>query len=184
MREIYFIRHGEGYHNLFNYELNNYHLQFPRLTVVGLKQCFLLRDELKNIKFDRIIVSPLRRTLETAENVFSKDNRFVSMESIREFVSNPCDFRERVEDISKEYDYVDFGLVDDKYEHNNKEEDIDINIRIDSFFSYLTNSNYEKIAVVSHGEFLKRFFKRHGNKLNINNTSFLNNCELVIGYLK
>ena len=52
MREIYFIRHGEGYHNLFNFELNNYHLQFPRLTVVGLKQCFSLRDELKNIKFD------------------------------------------------------------------------------------------------------------------------------------
>ena len=43
---------------------------------------------------------------------------------------------------------------------------------------------FENIALVSHGEFLKRFFKKYGNELNINKTSFLNNCELVIGYLK
>ena len=184
MREIFFIRHGEGYHNLFNSQLNNYHLKFPRLTVNGLKQCFLLREKLKGKSFDRIIVSPLRRTLETAENIFSKDNKFISMESIREFVSNPCDFRESVQEISKEFVYIDFGLVDDEYDYNNKEEDIDINMRIDSFFSYLTNSKYERVAVVSHGEFLRRFFKIYGNKLNINKTSFLNNCELIIGYLK
>ena len=32
MKTIYFIRHGEGYHNLKSNNCDNYHLLYPRLT--------------------------------------------------------------------------------------------------------------------------------------------------------
>ena len=35
MKTIYFIRHGEGVHNLDN----NYHIIYPRLTPKGINQC-------------------------------------------------------------------------------------------------------------------------------------------------
>tara|TARA_Y100000991_G_C21946353_1_gene337624 strand:+ start:110 stop:661 length:552 start_codon:yes stop_codon:yes gene_type:complete len=183
MKKIYFIRHGEGYHNLRNYDYHNFHLEYPRLTVKGLKQCFELKKKLDEDKFDYIIVSPLRRTLETAASIFDKNNHFIAMESIREFVSNPCDYRESLEGILKEYNFVDFGLIDDNYDYNKKEEDIDINLRMESFYTYLTNTPFEKIAVVSHGEFLKRFFKKYGKKLNIRDIEWMENCGLEIGYL-
>ena len=39
MKNIYFIRHAEGYHNLRNNDHNNWHLKYPRLTTEGIKQC-------------------------------------------------------------------------------------------------------------------------------------------------
>ena len=183
MKEIYFIRHGEGYHNLYNYNYNNYHLEYPRLTVKGLKQCFELKNNLEKENFDSIVVSPLRRTLETAVNIFDKNNRFIAMESVREFISNPCDYRESVEEISREYNFVDFGFIGDNYFYNKKESDIDINLRIDSFYSYLINTPFKKIAVVSHGEYLKRLFEKYGDKFNIKNKQFMKNCGMEIGYL-
>lgn len=183
MKTIYFVRHAEGYHNLYNYQYHNWHLEFPRLTVNGLKQCFKLRKKLEEDNFDYIVVSPLRRTLETATNVFGKDKRFIAMDSIREFVANPCDYRETIEDIFKEYSFVDFDFVCDNYDYNKKENDTDINLRIDSFYSYLVNNSFEKIAVVSHGEFLKRFFKKYAKKLKIREIEWMENCGLEIGYL-
>ena len=183
MKKIYFIRHAEGYHNLYNYQYHNWHLEFPRLTVNGLKQCFKLKKKLDGEEFNYIIVSPLRRTLETATSVFDKRNNFIAMESIREFVSNPCDYRESVEEILKEYNFVDFGLIGDNYDYNKKEEDIDINLRMESFYTYLINTPFEKIAVVSHGEFLKRFFKKYGKNLHIREIEWMENCGLEIGYL-
>ena len=105
------------------------------------------------------------------------------MESIREFVSNPCDYRESVEEISGEYEFVDFGFIGDNYFYNKKESNIDINLRIESFYNYLINTPFEKIAVVSHGEYLKRLFEKYGDKLHIENKEFMDNCSLEIGYL-
>ena len=58
-----------------------------------------------------------------------------------------------------------------------------LNLRMESFYTYLTNTPFEKIAVVSHGEFLKRFIKKYGKKLNIRDIEWMENCGLEIGYL-
>ena len=81
MKNIYFIRHGEGYHNLYNYDYHNWHLEYPRLTTKGIKQCLNVKENVKNV--DIILVSPLRRTLETAEFIFDKSNNFLAIDYIR-----------------------------------------------------------------------------------------------------
>lgn len=181
--KINFIRHGEGYHNLYNNGNNNWHLEYPRLTVTGINQCLNVKK--LNLQVDLILVSPLRRTLETADNIFDKSNIFEAVDEIREFVSNPCDKRETIEVISKFFDYVDFSKINDDYDLNKKETEDDILIRMDLFFIYLQSlkNKYKSIAVVTHGAFLERFLNKYGNKLNIEDRSYFKNCQVRTGEL-
>ena len=181
MKTIYFIRHGEGYHNLG--KKGNYHLKYPRLTVKGINQCKKVRDQLNNINLDVIFVSPLRRTLETSEFIFGRDNNSISLECIREFISNPCDFREPIKDVISDFNNVNFNAINENYDYNLKESDEMINDRMKVFFENLKNCNYRRIAVVSHGEFLLRFFKKYGNILGMDNLKYMKNCEVRTGIM-
>ena len=183
MKKIFFIRHGEGYHNLMNYNYHNWHLMYPRLTTNGINQCYQLKNKLEQENFDLIIVSPLRRTLETAEYVFDKNNnKFLANEDIREILSNPCDLRESITDILKSYDYVNLDKIPKDETLKLKESDENISNRIENFFKYLNELPIGNYAVVSHFEFLKRFLNKYGKNMCIENPNFIN-CECKIGIL-
>ena len=185
--KIIFIRHAEGYHNLYTKQENNWHIKFPRLTVVGLKQCKDLQKKMENKVIDYIYVSPLRRTLETALHVFPSTNATMEADdSIREFVVNPCDY---CEDITKEYmeefSKVDFTSIINKQYRENGESQEQIEERMDSFYEKLLLFDTEKtktVVVITHGEFLRRFFKRFQHKLQFvdeegDKETFMENCE-------
>ena len=176
MKSIYFIRHGEGYHNL-----DNYSLLYPRLTEKGLQQCVELKTKLQDIKFDKIFVSPLIRTIETALNSFDKKNKFKSVDYIREVIKNNCDYCGSIQEKKDNFTNIDF-CVD---EINNKlESDEDVEIRLDKLFNLINHEIYENIAIVSHGEFIFRFINKYGDLLGIENKDFFNNCEYRVGLLK
>eukprot|EP00210_Caulerpa_lentillifera_P003467 g3309.t1 len=67
---VHFIRHGHGYHNP---PMSHNRLD-ARLTPLGWKQCFQLRQHLLNMKtpfeVELVVTSPLTRALETAVGVF------------------------------------------------------------------------------------------------------------------
>ncbi|MGO4530502.1 histidine phosphatase family protein [Paenibacillus sp. 2TAF8] len=69
--DITFIRHGHAEH-LLNYpkELNRLH---PGLTEQGKKQIVALRKNINIIPHDTIVVSPTKRTLETAALVTPRE---------------------------------------------------------------------------------------------------------------
>lgn len=106
-KKIHFVRHAQGYHNvagetdpIFGYLRED--LEDAVLTDLGKEQCRNLASSL-DVKFFKninlIIVSPMRRTIETA--IFSfpnqvKDKRitFLANELIREQTGmHPCDRR-------------------------------------------------------------------------------------------
>ncbi|MGD6903382.1 histidine phosphatase family protein [Bacillus infantis] len=62
--ELIFIRHGEGEHTL-NIP-KSLHISAPALTDEGINQAKLLRTQLPLSKDDILVISPLRRTLQTA----------------------------------------------------------------------------------------------------------------------
>ncbi len=62
--KIYFIRHGE---TVWNTERRYQGWTDIELSPVGLKQSELLGERFKNIKIDKIYVSPLKRARQTAE---------------------------------------------------------------------------------------------------------------------
>lgn len=175
MKRIYFIRHGEGYHNL-----NNYSLLYPRLTEKGLSQCIELKTKLKDIKFDKIYVSPLIRTIETALNSFDENTKFISVDFIREVIKNNCDYCAPIQEKRDNFSNIEF-CIDEIY--NNLESDEEVEIRLVKLFNLINQENYNNIAIVSHGEFIFRFINKYGDLLNIENKEFFNNCEFRIGLL-
>ena len=179
--KISFIRHAQGVHNLSE---ENWQIKFPSLTDKGINQCKELKNNI-NEEFDVILVSPVKRTLQTAGNVFNKDkDKFISLELIKEAVMNPCDLRESKEDALKNFPYVNFDLINDNYDYNKKETIEEVHIRCHLFYDYLLKLKYDKIAVVSHGAFLREFVTLYGKKLGMNTEDkWFSNCELRNGYM-
>lgn len=61
--ELVFIRHGQGEHTLD--VPKSLQIEDPALTSTGVEQAMLLRNQFPLTDEDVIIISPLRRTLET-----------------------------------------------------------------------------------------------------------------------
>ena len=175
--KIYFIRHAEGYHNLSN---EGYKIKFPKLTDKGIKQATDLSKKLEKIKIDTILVSPLRRTLHTAELAFGKRN-FKVLEFIREYIGSNCDLRESKVELEEKFPYADFSSIEDFDGYNNLENDDDVEKRLQILYQWLfENKENKTMAIVSHGSFLNRFFHKYNQDLNIKDIDWLDNCGIKI----
>ena len=130
-KRVHWVRHGEGYHNLHCrlwYDEGKEgdpweHVSCPVdpvLTEVGLEQAKELnrRSELeKKLVPGAVVVSPLRRTLQTATlgfNYLVGSVPFIAQEDCREIMGPyPCDRRIKSVYHKKEYSHVDFSLLHD-----------------------------------------------------------------------
>tara|TARA_B110000908_G_C10263041_1_gene460837 strand:+ start:2866 stop:3861 length:996 start_codon:yes stop_codon:yes gene_type:complete len=177
MKTIYFIRHGEGYHNVNN----SYHIRAPRLTSKGLNQCDMVKKKLENVKIDVVFVSPLIRALETAFCIFGETSRTICIECIKELISNPCDLRQSKQILVNMFNHVNFNTLYDNYKYNNKESNEQIQNRMKIFLENLRASPFKSIAVVSHSGFLFTFLKKYGSLIGINDIKYMDNCEVNIG---
>ena len=140
---LHFVRHAEGHHNVaaspytrgsegYLRALAEFQWYDSRLSAKGESQCAALREAVRGLDYDLILVSPLTRTLQTATLAFARegaernhtstagDNRkldeqnvpWLAHEAIRErFGRNPCDNRRNVAELSAEFKHVDFSLV-------------------------------------------------------------------------
>ena len=116
--ELIFIRHGHGEHlNDYPNQLNMMH---PGLTELGKMQVTKLRTQLSFNSDDIILVSPTRRTIETALMLADNHNIIVTpLIGPRMFPQNPefpflkCDYIYSKQEIRYEYNnltILDFDL--------------------------------------------------------------------------
>ncbi|WP_342572323.1 phosphoglycerate mutase family protein [Paenibacillus sp. FSL R5-0749] len=116
--DITFIRHGHGEHLLdYPNQLNYLH---PGLTELGKRQVIALRKQVNLSPEDTILVSPTKRTIETARLLEPKGNlMFSPLVGPRMFPQNPefvplvCDQTYSKEELSHQYTYIrmlDLGL--------------------------------------------------------------------------
>jgi len=116
--EIVFIRHGHGEH-LIDYpnHLNTLH---PGLTEYGKMQINQLRDQIKISSEDLVLVSPTKRTIETATMLTNNLNFLITpLVGPRMFPQSPeypfliCDHiysKVEIMDLYKNIRIVDFNL--------------------------------------------------------------------------
>lgn len=91
----------------------------PELTALGKQQCEGLKARAAEVrlqeKLELLVVSPLRRTLETAMHAFDtklERTPWVAHEAVRERIGrNPCDRRRPLSEIKAEFPAVDFSHV-------------------------------------------------------------------------
>jgi broad specificity phosphatase PhoE len=161
---IHLIRHGQALHNVDN----AYNILDPPLTALGESQARNLAPTFESIGVDLVVVSPLRRTVQTALNIFSTPRYesvpIISNELCREFYGQLlCDKRRNLTEIRAEFEQskVDFSQIEtneDTWWETTKEPEQHLVWRAIEFYSFLKAQPQRNIAVVTHHGFLRTFF--------------------------
>lgn len=137
MKKITIIRHAQSQFNAGNYKTDE-EIRNCRLTPLGIEQAKNL-----NNSFDVIIVSPLKRALETYLNSGIKTRQLIVSDL----------FREQKED--KPLNYLDFEEV----EPENSET---IRKRAIEAINFIKNLDSDNIGIISHGCFIWYFLEQIG----------------------
>ena len=169
MKNILCIRHGRAVHNVLCDEIGEeaYFLKESYdapLVEEGILQAKELGNNSKQLKnIDIVFVSPLTRTLQTAENIFEKNQKvkIVALDKIKEFPQgiDICNKRRNRIELKEKFKKVDFSLLDsdsDQMWREDRYEKVEeLKERIDEFKKFVMNENDNNIAIVSHNNFLK-----------------------------
>ncbi|KAK4235213.1 histidine phosphatase superfamily [Achaetomium macrosporum] len=109
------VRHAQALHNVEN------NLHDPELTELGRKQCTELKENLmprisRDLDVGLILVSPMKRTIETALLAFGelvqRGIPIVAHAGWQENSSQPCDTGNPLSSLSPLFPQVDFSRVD------------------------------------------------------------------------
>ena len=169
MKNILCIRHGRAFHNVLSDKIGEKAFFLKEsfdapLVEEGILQAKELGENSKQLKnIDIVFVSPLTRTLQTAENIFEKNQivRIVALDKMKEFPQgiDICNKRRNRIELKEKFKKVDFSLLDsdsDQMWREDRYEKIDeLKERIDEFKKFIMNENDNNIAIVSHNNFLK-----------------------------
>jgi broad specificity phosphatase PhoE len=140
-KTIWFIRHAESEFNRLEAiagDLEAEELRDCCITTLGIRQACQLGHELSDVKFDAVVVSPLRRALETLQCIPALANhRNIIVNGLcREHKTDVCDFL-----------FNEVVVFETHYQ---------LMQRIEKFKHYLLYElpDYYTIAVISHGDFI------------------------------
>lgn len=120
-KRLHLVRHAQGWHNFYGEKNHDDYMKEEfldaELTQLGLDQCATLCKSAQ--KYDAVInaqilvVSPLRRTLQTATSSFpflKNKIPWLAVETCREATGeHPCDKRLSIKELSILYPHVSFG---------------------------------------------------------------------------
>jgi len=110
-KDIHLIRHGQALHNVSE----NWSIPDPILTDLGNFQASNLRNTFHNISVNLIVTSPLRRTIQTAIEIFKDSNLCIyCLESCRErFGLVTCDKRSLTSSLKRDFgELVNFQWIE------------------------------------------------------------------------
>ena len=169
MKNILCIRHGRAFHNVLSDKIGEKAFFLKEsfdapLVEEGILQAKELGENSKQLKnIDIVFVSPLTRTLQTAENIFEKNQKvkIVALDKIKEFPQgiDICNKRRNRIELKEKFKKVDFSLLDsdsDQMWREDRYEKVEeLKERIDEFKKFVMNENDNNIAIVSHNNFLK-----------------------------
>ena len=168
--KIYIVRHGQVPHNA----LKQYNTTDEDLTDFGIKQAEELRDKIKDMKFDIIICSPLKRAKHTADIININNQKIIYDNRIKE---RSCgNLSGKPLEVTNREEYWNYNTTI-KY---GTSEDIKLFFnRVYNFLDELKTKDYENVLIVAHSRVSKAF---SGYFEGINDGKFLNrglkNCEI------
>jgi len=173
-KTIYCIRHGLSLHNVLYHKYgiktfyNPDYVDTPLLPE-GQNQANKLSQSWTDIQnIELVIVSPLKRTLETAIRIFNGINvPIIALEMCREYPLglHTCNKRSNKEELELLYPHINFDDLlsnkDDMWD-DKKEETIDsLNARISLIKEYIKNRPERTIAFVNHSAFIGQMKDNH-----------------------
>ena len=162
---IYIVRHGQTDFNLEKRITGR--LDIP-LNETGIKEASIVKEKLKDIKFDYVFVSPLIRAIKTAE-IITNQEKFIDNRLIERYNGD-------LEGKIKRPD------IDYKSSLNNLEPIEDMSKRVKSFFDEIKEKYPQKnILVVTHGGVIinVRYYFEGQPKSGSIEEYLTGNCEII-----
>ncbi|RLN90755.1 hypothetical protein BBJ28_00015150 [Nothophytophthora sp. Chile5] len=182
LKVVYFVRHAEGFHNeadrLYGTERWENELALTEtyldadLTPFGISDAQSkgppsVKAELERgmPPIERVVVSPLSRAIQTAQNFYAKDqvpeSPFVCLEGCREVMGrHTCDKRRPLSEIKRKFPSVDFSALTDEEDQlwspTHRETTEEIEARAREFLLELFDAIPERhVTVVTHSCFIE-----------------------------
>jgi len=185
---IYLIRHGVAQHNdnFLKYGKQTFYdpkFKDTHLTSIGELQSKRLNSEWTNIDdVELVLISPLYRTLQTANNIFmNKDIQMLSLEDLREYPmgKHTCNMRSNRKILKNDFPNINFNLLvsdsDILWDPNTEESITSLEYRIEKIKEFIKNRTEDKICIISHTAFIE---KMKDNKISLleNNENEIKHC--------
>jgi probable phosphoglycerate mutase len=182
--ELYIARHGETESNSVR-RLQGGSKDTP-LTQKGIAQAKKLAEEIKDIEFDAIYSSPLKRAMDTARIAFGDDRLFEAMAitDSRLLEIGVGEAEDMIwEDAVKAFPGMIAMMMEPAiYVPPSGGESLqDMVARIDSFLNELATKPYNKVFVMAHGYVLRVVYACSLDKsvAAIGKSPIFDNCALV-----
>jgi len=181
-KTLYCIRHGTALHNInFPKIGRRAYTEFRDTPLVdfGHLESITLGQEWRDInKIELVVVSPLTRTLQTAQNIFNSKPHIpiLAIDCIKEYPQSEetCNYRQMRSILQKQFPSVDFTNItedeDTAFQEAKRADNIELELlhkRIDTFKKWIASRSENHIAVVSHSSFLgEMLFGKIGDENN------------------
>jgi len=192
---IYFIRHGLAKHNE-NFKKYGEKTFFDpnfidtKLIPEGINQSNKLSSSWKEIyNIDLVLVSPLYRTLETANIIFNNISvPIISLENLREYPmgEQTCNKRSNKDILLRDFPNINFDDIKDNndtlWDPYNTESIESLDNRINEIKKYIKNREEENICIISHTIFIEKM-KDNTISLIENGKSEIDHCKPYKMYL-
>lgn len=170
---IYIVRHGQTDWNVVGRYQGRKDIE---LNQKGIEQARKIKEQLKDVDFDLIFSSPLKRAVETANIITENNNNLIKDDRLIERNNGDIEGKLKSE-ILEEIDFNNPNESGHGIENINN-----FRKRIFDFFDYITNKYSEKnILVVTHagvGIYARCYFE--GEPLNNDYSLYkFKNCEVI-----
>jgi len=169
VKVVHFMRHGQGYHNVRNKIVGKIAactdsaLFDAQLTEQGKAEAALVQAKVPELRPEVVLVSPLRRTLQTATIAFHDAKApFVAYEDLREVYGCTAEQRRPVSVAKMDFPVVDFSRVqgdEDPEPSALLENPLHLVERQKHFLEILEQREESNVAVVTHSLWLLSFFR-------------------------
>ena len=151
---VYLLRHGESEGN----KENIFQPPDSPLSLKGVKQAEFLAQRLKNLEFEVLLTSNLKRALQTAEVIKRMIGRDYEVVELFQEVKKPsCLFGKKIDDegVSKVLKEWERTLYSSGLKFQDGESFDELNERAKKALEYLLSRKERRIAIVTHGLFLR-----------------------------
>lgn len=190
---IHFQRHATGWHNVYGEEKKEEYLredlEDATLSDGGLSECAAVPNGSASAA-QLLLVSPMRRTLQTASLSFPHlvgRVPWLALESLREVTGmHPCDRRLPIPEHAESHPHVDFSFIQDvhdpmyhKYtDAQTREPDEDVMLRCADFLTFLQAREESEIVVCTHSVYLRVLFNQMFTEQAPEHQAKYANCEI------
>ncbi|HMK68305.1 MAG TPA: histidine phosphatase family protein [Stellaceae bacterium] len=152
------IRHGQSEFNVvFGATRRDPGIRDPKLTEEGRKQAETLAERLAEHDVARLIASPYRRALETAEILATRLDLAIEVQAVvGERAAFTCDIGSSPAELSERWPHLDLAHLPEQWWPDFEESEPQLHRRCARFREHMTTqADWRRVAVVTHWGFIR-----------------------------